>query len=84
MGWGKVAGTASVGFCTADEETAWVHWAGLEQAVWGAGRCAGREPGVFAAPGCPLFEATTESAVKSYPESCVYYQTSCCPLAVRG
>jgi hypothetical protein len=76
----EIGNPSFVGFCTAGEEARWIVWRSLEYAACRAGRCSDREPGLFPQPRCRFFEATTESAVRTYPDSCVYFRTPLCPL----
>lgn len=77
---GETANPAFVGFCTCTDDVRWTVWRGLERAVELSAGCPDREPRLVESPRCRLFEATTDSSIKSYPESCVYYQTAACPL----
>ncbi len=67
-----------VGFCADEGGPEPVQWMSLERAV--GDTCADREPLPPAAPSCPHFEVTAESAGRPYPHSCVHLHAAVCPL----
>jgi hypothetical protein len=67
-----------VGYCRDEGRVAPVAWVSLERAA--QMRCPDREATPSPEPACTLYEASTESATRPYPRSCVYFGSEACPL----